>query len=66
MFEVGKFYESNNGDKLLCEKFDERDNTWMFCGDGDYSYIVIWVDRNGRISDFEYLGPIIKGPWIEK
>ena len=66
MFEVGKFYESNNGDKLLCEKFDERDKTWLFCGGGKHGYIVIWCFANGHLYDYEYLGPIIKGPWIEK
>jgi hypothetical protein len=66
MFEVGKDYESNNGDKLTCRAYDQSDETWMFRGhDGD-DWIIFWAYADGRVHGFKYFGPIVKGPWIEE
>ena len=63
MFEVGRHYRSNNDDKLLCKRYDEQDKTWMFVGEDSVSFVVIWARSDGRLPDYPYLGPIIKGPW---
>jgi hypothetical protein len=66
MFEVGKFYESNNGDKLVCRSYDQGDNTWMFQGQTDGGFVVFWAYADGRVHGHVYFGPIVKGPWDEK
>ena len=66
MFEVGKFYESNNGDKLMCRSYDPRDKTWMFYGQTSDGVVVFWAYADGRVHGHLYFGPIVKGPLIEK